>query len=110
MPNRSKQKGDREERDIVNLHREWGFIVERTLESGKRSDGSEPWDITLKTSLGILRGECKILSRGFQMIYKWFSKGDDIDFLTIRQDRGERLYIITESLWKKMVDKIKEER
>lgn len=103
MANRSKQKGDREERDIVNKHRDLGFTIERTLESGARSDGSDPWDVNLETSIGVLKGECKLRASGFKTIYDWFDK-TTIDFLTVRQDRSERLYIVPENVWFKIIN------
>lgn len=108
LPNRSKQKGDREERSIVNLHRALGFTCERTLESGKRSDGSDPWDITIETPIGELRGECKVSKSNFKMLYDWIAKGDDVDFLTIRRDGEERLYVLPERLWEKFLVTLKD--
>ncbi len=107
MPNRSREKGDREERTVVNNHRALGFKVERTLESGKRSDGTEPVDILLETPVGTLKGECKIKKTGFKMIYDWFSKGA-VDFLTIRADNKERLYVVPERIWEKLMVYLKE--
>lgn len=99
MVNFSKNKGSKEERAIVNKHREQGFVIERTLESGKRSDGSNTWDLNLETPTGILKGECKIQANGFKQIYEWLKN----DFLTIRADNKKRLYVVTEDLWFKLL-------
>jgi hypothetical protein len=106
MPNRSRQKGDREERAIVNNHKALGIKAERTLESGKRSDGSSTWDINLETPIGSLKGECKVKKSGFKMIYDWLKN----DFLTIRTDGNERLYIVPERIWEKIMVALKEKK
>jgi hypothetical protein len=105
MASKSKRKGDTEERSIINLHREWGFECKRTLEAGARSDGSDTYDIDLH-SRGVdeapMIGECKLRASGFKQIYKWLG---DNDFLTIRADRQERLYVVPERIWKELLTK-----
>lgn len=96
MANKSKQKGDREERQVVNRLRAIGVDCERTLESGARSDCSETWDIDVKG----LRVECKLRKDGFKEIYKWI---EGVDILTIRADRKPRLYVINQDLFEKLV-------
>lgn len=106
MSSKSKRKGDNEERAIINLHREKGYHCERTLQAGARSDGSETYDIDLyldKDAAPII-GECKIRARGFKQIYDWLGQND---FLTIRQDRGERLYVLPERFWLELLSKAK---
>lgn len=100
MANKSRNKGDREERDVVNLLRSLGISCERTLESGKRPDGSNTWDITIFPNPdSIMRGECKVRADGFKQIYDWLKN----DFLTIRADRKERLYVIPERFFIKLL-------
>jgi hypothetical protein len=101
MANKSKTKGDSEERNIVNMHRELGFRCERTLEAGARSDGSDTYDIDLYLDGDSATiGECKLRKDGFKQIYKWLG---DNDFLTIRADRKDRLYVIPERMWLKFI-------
>lgn len=100
MPNKSRNKGDRSEREIVNLHLERGFQCERTLESGKRSNSPVVWDINLHTTLGTLKGESKVRAKGFKEIYAW-KEGND--FLCIKADRRKRLYVIDEDMWLKVM-------
>lgn len=97
---RSKTKGDREERDVVNTHLRWGFQCERTLESGARSNSPVTWDINLHTENETLKGECKVRANGFKEIYKWM---EERDFLTLRADRKERLYVVPERVWKELI-------
>lgn len=107
MGNPSRQKGDREERAVVNLHRKWGLHANRTLESGKRSDGSDPVDIDLYI-WGVDKapaiGECKVRGSGFKQIYDWLGLND---FLTIRADNKERIYCIPERVWKQLLANVK---
>ena len=105
MVNRNKNRGDELEREVVNKFREHGFTCERTLERGARSDGSDTWDIDLHTHQGVLKGECKRKKTGFKFIYD--SLGDN-DFLTIRRDRSERLYIMTEKTFINLLDNRKQ--
>lgn len=99
----SRNKGNNEERAIVNLHREWGIQAKRTLENGKRSDGSATWDIDIYhkgTDYTPLIGECKVRGSGFSQIYEWLGIND---FLTIRADRKERLYVVPERVWQQLL-------
>lgn len=100
---KAKTKGDNEERAVVNLHREYGVHAERTLEKGARSDGSATWDIDLYIN-GIddapLIGECKNQKQIGDYIWNWLGEND---FLTIRKNRKERLYILPESVWLRLI-------
>ena len=97
MPNRNKNRGDELEREVVNLMREHGFRCERTLERGARSDGSKTWDIDLYANGDTaMIGECKRKKSGFKFIYDSLS---DNDFLVIRQDRHDRLYVLPEEIF-----------
>lgn len=100
MPNKSKRKGDSEERAIVNLHLSWGLSIERTLESGKRSNSPVRWDLNLHSPIGLLRGECKVRGSGYKVIYDQLGEND---FLTIRADKKQRLYVVPERVWKKLM-------
>lgn len=93
--NRSKQKGDREERAVVNKFLELGYECERTLESGARSNSKVTWDINLQAHR-LLKGECKIRKDGFKQIYDWMQGRD---FLTIRSNNKERLYVVSEDVF-----------
>ena len=99
--NRSKQKGDREERAVVKTFLELGFECERTLESGARSNSQVTWDINLHAHR-LLKGECKVRKDGFKQIYDWIK---DRDFLTIRTDNKERLYVVPESVFLEILNR-----
>lgn len=103
MPNRSKDKGSREERDVVNFHRSLGIHAQRTLEAGARSDGSNTWDVDIHyrgLDNAPLVGECKVRGSGFKQLYTWLGEND---FLTVRADRKERLYVIPERVWEQLI-------
>jgi|TARA_R110000824_G_scaffold44153_2_gene128624 hypothetical protein len=87
----SRDKGSREERSIVNFWREQGVprdAVKRVPLSGA-SEGYKN-DIVLCG----FEGEAKVRAQGFKMIYDYLG---DADFLTIRSDQHERLYLWPES-------------
>ena len=98
MANKNKTRGDNLEREVVNIMRENGFTCVRTLERGARPDGSPTWDIDLyKTpDSAAMIGECKRKKSGFKFIYD--SLGEN-DFLTIKQDRHQRLYVLPENIF-----------
>lgn len=102
---KSKTKGDSEERSIVNLHRDWGFRAERTLEKGARSDGSATWDIDIY-AFGEhetpLIGECKCRESIGDWVWKYLGEND---FLTLRKNRKQRLYVMPENIWKRLLDR-----
>lgn len=100
---KAKGKGDRLERDVVNLHRDLDIPSERTLEKGARSDGSPTWDIDLYVK-GVeeapMIGECKNQEKIGDYIWDWLG---DNDFLVMKKNRKERLYVIPERIWKEYV-------
>lgn len=103
MGNKAKQKGDREERKVVNLHRALGFDCERTLEAGARSDGSATWDIDLYlygSDEAAVIGECKHRESFPEYIWKMLGEND---FLTIRKNGRERLYVLPERFWLELI-------
>lgn len=97
--NRSKQKGDREERAVVHFFLENKIECERTLESGARSNSQVTWDINLHAHR-VLKGECKVRKDGFKQIYDWIK---DRDFLTIRANNSERLFVVPESVLQEII-------
>jgi len=86
----SRDKGARNERELVNLLRERGLRAERVPLSGA-AGGSFGGDII--ADLGGRRQliECKVRADGFKQIYGWL-EGNDI--LAIKRDRSEWLVIL----------------
>lgn len=101
MPNRSKQKGDRYERQIVNDLRESGFEAERTLERGARSDGTPTWDIDLKALGSSYRGECKSYgANSFKTDYKWL---EGVDFVFKKANNKSTIVMMDYDLFKELI-------
>lgn len=94
----SRNKGNGEERAIVNLLRSHGVEANRTLTSGARNAGEHTYDLDIyprgKDNAEMI-GECKLRGDGFGSIYKWLANND---FLTIRADRQERLWVFPERI------------
>lgn len=100
---RSRNKGNNEERAIVNLHREWGVRAERTLEKGARPDGSNTWDVDIYAfgkDEAPLIGECKCRESIGDWVWEYLGEND---FLTLRKNRKQRLYVVPERVWKRLI-------
>lgn len=90
MPNRSKQKGDRAERAIVDLLRSFGLEAYRVPLSGAVNGFKD--DIEIRLGTQTLRLESKVRSKAFGNIYRWLANSD---CLVIKADNKEPLAIIT---------------
>jgi len=100
LPNKSKQKGSREERAIVDFWRQQGVPCERVPLSGS-AGGSFTGDVRLSTiSLGEITLEAKSRADGFKSLYKWLGS---VDVLSVRSDRQQRLYVIPEELLARLI-------
>ena len=93
----SRDKGLREERDIVRTHRDIGVDAERVPLSGATEFAKG--DVIIHG----LTFESKLRADGFKGLYK--ALGDN-DGLIIRADRKERLYLLRETEWLKIVKHI----
>ena len=94
MPKFSRDKGQREERSLVNVHKSWGVEAVRVPLSGA-AEGFKHDVIAAGLSF-----ECELRANGFKKIYDWLTGGDNPpDVLTIRADNKERLYVVTEKTW-----------
>ena len=96
VASRSKQKGDRDERGFIARLAERDVSAHRVPLSGA-VEGYEG-DVIIEDKYVV---ECKVRARGFQQIYGWLEK--HVDFLPIRQDRAERLVVMRESMFIKML-------
>jgi len=86
--NRSRDKGNRIEREIVNRHLDAGIYAERVPLSGA-AGGSFSGDLRI----GELRGEVKARrsGEGFKTLERWLG---DNDLLFLRRDRSEPLVVM----------------
>lgn len=114
MPNRSKQKGSRIEREIVQLHRDIGIDAERVPLSGAAGGSfsgdieityckfDDPYEPHPKPDLHMLRAEVKARSngQGFATLERW--KGDN-DLLFLRRDRRPPLVVMDWETYAKLI-------
>ena len=85
MPNRSRQKGDRMERAVVNAFLDMGIEAQRIPLSGAMG-GEFSGDVIIGSEK--FRGECKSRASGFAQIYKWL---DNCALLFVKRDRSETI-------------------
>lgn len=91
MPNRSKEKGNRTERQVVKLAQEWGHRAERIPLSGST------WmkgDVRIWPSYdegkSYITGEIKARKNAFKFLY---DNLEGFDFLAVKAD-GKRILIV----------------
>lgn len=89
MTGKSKLKGDRFERWVVNKAREFQIKAERVL-LGAQANRSFIADVTMTVMGAMTRWECKWDGDGFKSLYKWingnhgvFIKADDCEALAV---------------------------
>lgn len=90
MPNPSKNKGSRFEREIVELARSKGLAAKRVPLSGAAE--GYPGDVQIRASWGAdWCLEAKWRGDGFRELYKWIEGKDG---LVVRADHKEALLIV----------------
>jgi hypothetical protein len=89
MPNRSRQKGDRFERECVNTLRAKGIEAERVPLSGA-AGGSYASDLRVRIGAAKVPIECKTRKRAWSDLFGWlpgnfalFIKADRTDTLVV---------------------------
>lgn len=92
MSRSQRDKGSREERAIVRALTDAGLTAQRVPLSGS-AGGDFRGDVVLTVNGKPITIEAKIRAGGFRQLYKWI---DSADVLTVRSDRNERLYILRE--------------
>jgi len=85
-----RQKGDRWERECVNLLRDNGVGAERVPLSGA-AGGSFTADVEVFIRMGLKKFECKSRARGFTQLYTWLDKKYG---LFLKDDRREGLVVM----------------
>ena len=94
MSNRNKQRGYELEAETADAWRKAGFEAQRVFGSGayKHQLGD---DFAADLRIEGFAVEAKRRKSGFKFIYNALDQ-DDADFLVIRQDRAERIYVLRE--------------
>ena len=104
MSSPSKAKGNRFEREVVDMAKAQGLDAERAYASNGKSFGEEE-DVDVKIA-GML-GQCKRRKR----IAKWIKPPDSCDMALVREDRG-KTYVIMEYddflIYLKTLERLKE--
>jgi|TARA_R100000234_G_C4979809_1_gene170238 hypothetical protein len=87
MPSRSKQKGNRFEREIVNIAKENNLISERAYGSDGRALGeSKEVDVVVDTEQKRWKIQAKVRKR----IASWLKPdSNSVDLQVVKEDRGE---------------------
>ena len=86
---RSRSKGLRNEREIVNLLKMEGVPAKRVPLSGGQE--GYPGDIIIEGKDRDYIAEAKCRKDGFKQIYDWIAEND---FLFIKQDRADQLVVM----------------
>lgn len=89
MPNRSRQKGDRFERECIADLAELGIAAKRVPLSGALG-GEHSHDLVLPDGL---RAECKTRKRAWTDLFGFLAKGPNVLF--IKSDRTDTLAVLT---------------
>ena len=88
MPNRSKQKGNRFERLIVEKAKSYGVGAERAWGSNGRALGMhEEVDV-------LLEGDLRIQAKCRKNIAKWLKPSEVVDAVAVKENRGETYIIL----------------
>ena len=96
MPSRSKQKGNRFEREVVNRARELQIGAERAYASNGLSLG-EAEDVDVK--IDEFKGQCKMRKK----IASFMKPPESCDIALIKEDREETLVVIRYSAFLNMI-------
>ena len=88
MPSRSKQKGNRFEREVTNLAKEYSIESKRAYASNGLSLGhTEEVDV-------LLEGDLRIQAKCRKKIATWLKPSDVVDAVVVKEDRGETYIIL----------------
>jgi hypothetical protein len=91
MGKKSRDKGNRMERAIVNALQDRGFAAERVPLSGSMR-GRFGGDVSVPLLGADRRIEAKCRADGFRELYGWL--GPDVDYLVVKADRKEPLVVL----------------
>ena len=93
MPNRSKQKGNRFEREIVKL-------CENQNIPAKRSWGSDGRSLGMHEEVDVLiDGNIRVQAKVRKKIAEWLQPSEEVDLQVVKQDRGDIMVIMRLDDW-----------
>ena len=96
MPSKSKAKGNRFERQCVDMAKKAGLDAQRAWGSDGRSMGEHP-EVDIK--IESYKAQCKTRKR----IAKWIVPGKEVDIQLVKEDYGEVFVILPLEKWLEMV-------
>jgi len=98
---RNKRRGYELEAEVVEAAKAAGIEARRVFGSGqyKRELGS---DFAGDVHIGPYRLEAKRRKNGFGLLYDAFAQ-DEADVVCVRADRGERLYVVREPMFMRLI-------
>ena len=104
---RHRQKGDRAEREIVDLHIEIGIHAERYPLSGATKFRNSGHDIDVYArgrdeAPLVAEVKARANGEGFAQLEKWLG---EFDALFLRRDRAEPLVLIPWRIWARLIGK-----
>ena len=93
MPNKSKQKGNRFERQIVQM------CTEKDIPS-KRAWGSNGMSLGMAEEVDVLiDSDIKVQAKVRKAMGAWMLPSDEVDLQVIKRDRGEALAVMRFDDW-----------
>ena len=103
MGKKSRDKGNRRERELVKLFQSWGLKAERVPLSGA-AKGSFAGDVDVYrvNADAPLCGECKAKANGFRQLYTWLEH-DGADYLALKADRKPWLFVVPEHVMRELL-------
>lgn len=99
MGNSAKRKGDRVEREIVQLHQKIGVSAQRVPLSGA-AGGRFAGDVWINDMKGEVKARAE--GSGFKTIERWLG---DNDLLFLRRDRKSPLVVMPWNTYKELIKK-----
>jgi Holliday junction resolvase len=99
---KSRDKGLRGERNLVNILRSFGLRAERVPLSGAAhyKGGGHDVDVYRVGRDAPLCGECKIRASGWKELYKFL---DENDFLAVKADRKDYLIVMPMAVFRELM-------
>ncbi len=101
MPNRSKQKGNRFERELVNSAKEYEL-------DAKRSWGSDGRSMGLHEEVDLVVESWSIQAKRRKSIAKWILPNENVDAQCVRGDNGKTFIIMRYDDWLAEMNHLKE--
>lgn len=102
MPNKSKEKGNRFERQLVMLFESFKFKAVRAWGSNGRSLGL-PEEVDL-----LVEGDIKIQAKCRKQIPKFLGMTKEVDMVAFKEDRGETYLMIRAVDYLKEIKELKD--